>query len=213
MAEMAEMIPPITSLLKQGVKYLFTPVLGVIVQKVLEELSAPPVLVYPDWDEVAENFRPAPLYCDASSIDGYGATLGQEQNDGPIRPIVFISRATLESERHRTPLDLEAGSIVWNIERLRGCLWRTSFCFFSGHTTLESLAKVAERNPREFLTAYRYTLEYPKGTANGNADFLSRPFSCHAACHVYFDSSINSPFRYKPVSYRMLFFILPAFAL
>ena len=44
---------------------------------------------------------------------------------------------------------------------------------------LESLAKVAEHNPRvqrwlEFLTAYHYTLEYCKGSANGNADFLSR---------------------------------------
>ena len=36
----------------------------------------------------------------------------QEQKKDSIRPIVFISRATLESERHWTPLDVEAGSIV-----------------------------------------------------------------------------------------------------
>ena len=39
--------------------------------------------------------------------------------------------------------------------------------------------KIAEHNPLvqrwiEFLTAYNYTLEYRKGSANGNADFLSR---------------------------------------
>ena len=77
----------------------------------LEELSTPPVLVYTDWGAVADNSRPFLLFCDAS-VDGLGATLEQEQKGGSIRPIVFISRANLESERHWTPLGLEAGSIV-----------------------------------------------------------------------------------------------------
>ena len=116
------MIQPIISLPKQGVKYLIPPVMKVIVRKVVEELSAPPVLAYPDWDTVADRSRPLPLYCDAS-IDGFGATLEQEQRDGSIRPIVFISRVTLESERHWMLLDLESGSIVRSIKRLRGYLW------------------------------------------------------------------------------------------
>ena len=102
--------------------------------------------------------------CDAS-VDGFGATFEQEQKDGAIRPIVFISRATLESERHWTPLDLEAGSIAWSITRLRGYLWSTTIRIFSDHMALEGPSKVAEHNPRvqgwiEFVTAYRYTLEY-----------------------------------------------------
>ena len=149
-----------------------------IVRTLLKELSPPPVLVYPDWDTVPDNSRPFLLYCDAS-VDGFGATLEQEQKDGSIRHIVLISRATLESARHWTPFDLEAGSIVWSIKRLRGFLWGATFRIFSDHKMLESLAKVAEHNPRvqrwlEFLTAYRYNLEYRKGSANGNADFLSR---------------------------------------
>ena len=44
---------------------------------------------------------------------------------------------------------------------------------------LESLDRIAEQNPRvqwwlEFLTAYYYTLEYRKCSANGNGDFHSR---------------------------------------
>ena len=85
-----------------------------------DELSAPSILVYPDWDAVTDNPRPYLLYCDAC-VDGFGA-LKQEQKDGSTRSIVFISCATLESERHWTPLDLEAGSIVWSIKRLRGYL-------------------------------------------------------------------------------------------
>ena len=44
---------------------------------------------------------------------------------------------------------------------------------------MESLDTIGEHNPRvqqwkEVLTTYIYTLEYRKGSANGNADFLSR---------------------------------------
>ena len=74
LADMAKMIRPIASLLKQGVKFVFTPAMETIVRTLLEELSAPPVLVYPDWDAVAENSRPFLLYCDAS-VDSFGATL------------------------------------------------------------------------------------------------------------------------------------------
>ena len=82
-----------------------------IVRELLAELSTLPVLVYPNWDAVIDNSRPLLLYCDAS-VDGFGAILEHEQDDDTIRPIVFISRATIESERHWTPLNLEAGIIV-----------------------------------------------------------------------------------------------------
>ena len=126
---------------------------------------------------VADNSRPFRLYCD-SSIDGFGATLEQEQPDGSVRPVLFISRATLDFERSWTPLDLEAVSIVWAIERRRGHLWSTHFQIYSDHKAPENIAKIGEHNARvrrwlEFLSAYTYTLEYRKGTANGNADFLS----------------------------------------
>ena len=98
-------------------------------------------------------------------MDGFGATLEQEQGSHTIRPIVFINRATIESERHWSPLDVEVGSIVWSIKLLRGYLWGTNFRICSDHKALESLDKNVENNPRvqkwlEFLTAYKYTLEY-----------------------------------------------------
>ena len=69
-----------------------------IVPQILHELATPPILVYqyPDWDAVADNSRPFRLYCDAS-IDGFGATLEQEQPDGSVRPIVFNSRTPLST--------------------------------------------------------------------------------------------------------------------
>ena len=49
----------------------------------------------------------------------------------------------------------------------------------SGRKALKSINKVGEHNTRvqrwlEFLSALTYTLEYRIGSANGNADFLSR---------------------------------------
>ena len=65
------------------------------------------------------------------------------------------------------------------MKRLRGYLWGTKFRIFSDHKTLASIGKVGDHNVRaqrwlEFFTAFEYTLEYRKGSANGNADFLSR---------------------------------------
>ncbi|CAB1110163.1 unnamed protein product [Ectocarpus sp. CCAP 1310/34] len=143
---MAKRIRPLTTLLKRQEKFIFTPSMEQAVRVLLAELTNPPVLVYPEWDAVSDGSRPFHLYCDASR-DGFGGTLGQEQPDGFIRPIVFISRATLDSERHWTPLDLEAGSIVWCIKRLRGYLCGTKFRSFTNHKSLEHFAKVGETIP------------------------------------------------------------------
>ena len=75
-------------------------------------------------------------------------------------------------------MDLEACRIVWAIKRLRGYLWGTKFRKFSDYKVLESIGKVGDHNARvqrwlELLTAFDYTLEYCKGSANGSADYLS----------------------------------------
>ena len=79
---------------------------------VLDELTNPPVLVIPDWDAASNGSRPFRLNCDAS-IDGFGGTLEQEQPDGSIRPIVYVSPATIgasfDTARPR--------SITWPIKR------------------------------------------------------------------------------------------------
>ena len=96
-----------------------------------------------------------------------------------MKPTAYISRATLDLERHWASRDLEAGSIVWALKRLRRYLWGTKIRILSDHKALESIGKVGNHNARfqrwlEFLTAFDYTLECRKGSANGNSDFLSR---------------------------------------
>ena len=90
-----------------------------VVREILTELAALLILVFPDWNAVADGSRPFHAYCD-TCIDGFGAALEQEQPDGPVQPISYISRATFDSERNWTPLDLEAGSIEACYIRVRG---------------------------------------------------------------------------------------------
>ena len=118
---LSKRICPITFLLRKGVKFECTPAMEVVVREIISELTAPPILVFSDWHAVANGSRPFHVCYDAC-IDGFGVALEQEQQDGSVRPIAYISRATLDSERHWTPLDLEDGSTVWAIKRLRGYL-------------------------------------------------------------------------------------------
>ena len=115
---MARLIRPSTALLKKGVAFDLTSAMEDTVRALLPELATPPILVFPDWDAVIDTTRPFHLYCDASTTD-LGATLEQEQPDGSIRPIVYISRATLDNEQNWTAMNLEAGCVVWGIRRLR----------------------------------------------------------------------------------------------
>ena len=115
---MARRIRPITAFLKKGTAFDFNSTMEDTVRALLAELAAPPMLVFPDWDAVIDTSRPFRLHCDTSTA-GLGATLEQEQPDGSIRPIVYVSRATLGNEQNWTPMELEAGCVVWSIRRLR----------------------------------------------------------------------------------------------
>ena len=93
---MAYHIRPVTALLKRGAAFELASAMEDTVRTLLAELAAPPILVFPDWDAVIDTSRPLRLHCDASTA-GLGATLEQEQLDGSIRPIVYISRVTLDN--------------------------------------------------------------------------------------------------------------------
>ena len=127
--DLSKRLPPINSLHRKGDRVAFTPAMEQMVPGILPEPATPPILVFPYWDDVADGSRPFHVYCDAL-IDGFSAALEREQEDDSIKPIVYISRATLDSERHWTPLDLEAGSIVWALKRFGGYLWGTKFRIF-----------------------------------------------------------------------------------
>ena len=165
---------PINSLLRKGVTFLFMPAMEKLV-------SSRSLLLCRFWSFPIGTLSPtahARSMCTATlASKGLVAALPQEQADGSLKPIAYISRATLDSERHWTPLHLEASSIVWALKRLKAYLWRTKFHVLSDDKTLESIGKVGNYNARvqrwlEFFNAFDHTLEYRKGSAN-DPNFLS----------------------------------------
>ena len=63
--DLSRRIHPIASLLRKGVKCEFTPATEVFARNILAEIAAPPILVFPDWDAVADGSRPFHVYRDA----------------------------------------------------------------------------------------------------------------------------------------------------
>ena len=143
------------------------------VHALLAELAAPPILVFSDWDAVIDTSRPFRLHCDAST-NGLGASLEREQLGGSTRPIVYISRATLPNKRSWTPMELEAGCVVWSIRRLRRYLFNVFFPIFTDHEFPTNQRNRRKQRWMEFLSAYNYRLSYRRGRDNANANFLSR---------------------------------------
>ena len=108
---LAQNLKPLTTLLKKGVKFVFTSEMEMIVREQLDTLSKPSILVFPDWPAAENGSRPFRLHTD-SSKNGFGCTLEQEQQDTSIRPIVYLSRTTYPNEQNWSVMEQEAGAIV-----------------------------------------------------------------------------------------------------
>ena len=65
---MAKRVRPITALLKKGATFGYTPSMEEAVRGLVAELTAPPILVFRDWDAVIDKSRPFRLHCDASTM-------------------------------------------------------------------------------------------------------------------------------------------------
>ena len=146
---MAKCVRPITALLKKEAAFTFTSSMEEAVRALHAEFATLQILVFPDWDAVIDKSRYFHLHCHASP-DSLGATPKQEHPDGSIRPIVYISQATLTNERNWTPMEFEAGCFVWSIRRHRRYLLSVVFLIFTDHECLQQINKIGECKPRIF---------------------------------------------------------------
>ena len=137
--KMATRTRPLNSLLRKGVKFEFTPHHERIVRKILEELSTPNVLAFPDFEAAISESRKFRLVADASA-DGLGVVIEQQQPDGSIRPLRYLSRPTLDNERKWNISELECATIVWAIKRNRQIFYGIPFEVETDHRPLRNLA-------------------------------------------------------------------------
>ena len=96
---------PIRELAKDDVEFVWGKAQSDAFDKVKTLISRAPVLAY--YDSTAELI----LQCDASN-KGLGAALLQHG-----KPMVFVSRALTNTERHYAAIEKEMLAVVWSLKR------------------------------------------------------------------------------------------------
>ena len=135
-------------------------------------LCSGPVLQCPDFEK---SFT---LQTDASD-HGLGAVLSQEDAEGLLRPVVFISRKLRPGEMHYATIEKECLAIKWALEALQYYLLGRVFTLLTDHAPLVWLSQNKDSNARVLrwflaLQPFSFQTIHRAGKLQGNADYLSR---------------------------------------
>lgn len=146
-----------------------------VVTRLVDMLTNPPVLAYPDYN------LPFVLNTDASN-EGLGAVLYQQQG-GKLRVIAYGSRTLTPAEKnyHLHSGKLEFLALKWAIcDRFRDYLYYApTFTVYTDNNPLTYVISTAKLNAVGHrwvgeLADFHFTIKYRPGKANADADTLSR---------------------------------------
>jgi hypothetical protein len=165
---------PLTNLTKKDNKFEWTDEC----QKAFEQLKEAIVS-----DNTLAQFnpeKPVELETDASNL-AMGATIGQRDDEGRMRPIAFASKKFHGPELNYPIYDKEFMAIIFGFKEfrhyLRGTIHKVKV--FTDHKNITYFAKTQQLNQRqirwaETLSEFDYEIIHTKGSENGRADALSR---------------------------------------
>ena len=74
-----------------------------------------------------------------ASIQGIGAVLSQEQDDGKLHPVAFASRAVNQAERNYSITDLETLAVVWSMSHFRTYLYGQDVTVYTDHAAVKAV--------------------------------------------------------------------------
>lgn len=147
----------------------------VVLNRLIEVLTHPPVMGYPDY---SKSFV---LHCDASQ-EGLGAVLYQKQEE-KLKVIAYGSRTLTPTEKnyHMHSGKLEFLAMKWAIcDRFRDYLYYCpSFVVYTDNNPLTYVLTTAKLNATGHrwiaeLADFNFTIKYRPGKRNADADVLSR---------------------------------------
>ncbi len=165
---------PLSDLTKDGRpdKVQWTPEHQEAFDQLILALTSEPVLQGPDYSKTFH------LQTDASDR-GVGAVLSQLDDSGQDRPVAYFSRKLLDRESNYAATDKECLAIVEGIKHFRIYLTGVQFEVTTDHRSLVWLDSVKDDGGRRtrwalWLQQFDFTIKHRAGTANGNADGMSR---------------------------------------
>ena len=139
---------------------------------VIERLTNPPVLAYPDYS------LPFILHTDAS-LHGLGAALYQEHS-GVEHPVAYASRTLSQSERNYPAHKLEFLALKWAVtDKFKHHLYGQKFLVRTDNNPLCYVLTTAKLDAtgHRWLAAlgnYNFSIQYRPGRRHGDADGFSR---------------------------------------
>jgi hypothetical protein len=173
----AKVAQPLYDLLKKTSTWKWTETEKQAMDQIKQALVSAPVLVMPDYS------KPFIIQTDGSA-QGIGAVLCQQSKDDTTgeeveRPIAYVSRSLKPAETRYAATHLEMLAVIYGINKFRHYVAGTKFKLQTDHKALEGLMKSKDLQGRmarwvTSLQEYDFTLQYRKGSANANADTLSR---------------------------------------
>ena len=170
----ADVVAPLTNLLKKGMKFRWTPECQSAVEKVKAILSCEPVLKAPDF---AIPFR---LAADASDL-GIGAVLLQADSQGIEKPIAYYSKKLNRHQQRYSTIEKEALALVLAIQHFEFYVAgsQKELLVYTDHNPLVFIEKFKGKNQRLFrwslvLQPYNLVIQHLSGRLNVIADALSR---------------------------------------
>ena len=167
----SQIAKPLYQLIERSKPFCWTVECDQAFQRLREQLTTPPVWVFPDFS------REFLLDTDASD-QGIGGVLSQIQSDGQERVVVYASRLLSKSERRYCITCKELLAVVVFLHHFRQYLLGRKFILRTDHSFLVWLHNFKE--PEGQLAWWLERLEFQfevvhrKGKAHCNADALSR---------------------------------------
>ena len=110
---------------------------------------------------------------------GLGAVLAQEQPDGSVRPIAYVSRSLQKHECSYGITELEGLGVVWAVKHFRPYLYGHICVVYTDHEALKSLLNTPQPSGKlarwgMALQELDLHIQHRSGKHNMNADALSR---------------------------------------
>ncbi|KAJ8713809.1 hypothetical protein PYW08_007429 [Mythimna loreyi] len=168
----AEIVLPLTRLLRKGVAFKWTDKEEEAFQSIIKIMESPPILHFYSNDP---NILTR-LYVDASG-EAVGCCLMQGRE--VMYPVSYASRKLSDGEKKYSTTEKECLALVWALNYFKHFLWGLKFQVMTDHKALCWLRSRRDMNGRLArwslcIQAYDFDIVHCAGRDNVIADFLSR---------------------------------------